>query len=180
MTDETVGGDGADSPDAEIAEIQHTMKTDFRTYYRDQDMRDRYLELLKTREAAQSSPGSPDPDQTGPVTSFPDLAVRPAKQPTPVTLPPGPVGHGHVTAHPTEEIMANLEKVPEAAAMLKSWGADAAENVAYMARESTEILNALPPEDATALWGWLEDMSPAGQVKLYRHLADAGRARGTR
>ena len=73
MADETVGGDGADSPDAEIAEIQHTMKTDFRTYYRDQDMRDRYLELLNTREAAQSP--EPEADSAGASEADAELAA---------------------------------------------------------------------------------------------------------
>lgn len=48
MSEETEG------PEGEIAAIQHTMKHDNRAYRSDRVMQDRYLELLKTREATAS------------------------------------------------------------------------------------------------------------------------------
>ena len=51
--------DEADGPDAEIADIESTMRNDYRTYHRDPVMQGRYLELLKTREAT----ASPEPGE---------------------------------------------------------------------------------------------------------------------
>lgn len=51
--------DQSEGPEGEIAAIQHTMKHDNRTYRGDRGMQDRYLELLKTREAA----GTPEPGE---------------------------------------------------------------------------------------------------------------------
>ena len=213
-------GDGA----VEIAEIEQGMRSDYREYSRNPGKQERYLELLKTRDAA----GSPEPraasavdkeiavienriktDTRGYEADLPmqerytellgeqqrehakalAFAGKPEAPkhghydpPVSSTLPEGHSGHGHghAEARPVEEIMTELGTEPEAAALLKRWGADAADNTAYMAREATEILNALPLEEAQELQATVDAMTPGARAKLYAHLADAGRARVTR
>ncbi len=150
---------------AEIASIENRIKTDNRGYRGDPAAQARYLELLQERDSAPAAPAQAQPPGAKPSTP----------------LPEGHSGEGPFTALPTADVIANLEGAgAEMAAMVKDWGGDAETNVAYMVRESTEILNGLPVEDARELELAVEAMSPSAQVKLYRHRADAGRARGTR
>ena len=135
-------------------------------------MQARYLELIGEQQREAAAP-APEPD-------VPKDGHYHPPEPVSSTLPEGHSGEGHATALPVEQIMTELKTEPEGAAMLQRWGADAADNVGYMARESTEILNTMSLEDAQEVQALVDAMSPGARVKLYRHLADAGRAKGTR
>ncbi len=212
--------------DTTIAQIQETMKTDFRTYTNDSGMQEKYLSALQTREgtvAPTSTAGDWEiagiegrikHDNKGyrgdakmqaryrelletrrgeaPTSDAPKHGYdrRPeVAKPEPVTgfsrseVKPEPVvntGFGHSTALDTADIIAELQTEPEMASVLQGWGGDVDENVAYLAREATEILNAMPVNDARVLQTTVDVLTPRARANLYRHLADAGRARWTR
>ena len=162
----------ASALDTEIAHIQDRMRTDFRGYEGDPAMQARYLELLEAQEIEAAAPSPAAPKQGH---FQPPAARAPAR-----AASAAPAGGGHAEARPTADVMAEFATEPETAALLKGWGADAEANVAHMTRESTDMLNAMPLEDALEAQAFVDAMSPAGRAHLYRHLADAGRARGTR
>ncbi len=64
--------------------------------------------------------------------------------------------------------------------MMKAWGADARDNAGYAASEAVAILNSMSADSAASIEHVIDGMEPADYANLMRHLADAGRARGTR
>lgn len=157
----------ASAADVEISKIEDCIRSDNRGYQADPTMQARYLELLgeRNREAVSPSPDVAKPGQPA------------AKEPAPAVEPTPGV---NVTAHHIDTAIANFEAEPETAALLKSWGADARDNIRYATVESNEILNGLAPEAARTLFDAVEDLPLADYAKLMRHLSDAGRARKTR
>ncbi len=89
-------------------------------------------------------------------------------------------GDGHRSVAALEGVIEHFQGEPEPAAMMKSWGADASDNSGFAASEAVAILNSVSAEAAAAMEQAVDGMEPADYANLMRHLADAGRARGTR
>ena len=143
-------------------------------------MQNRYLELLQQQNVEAKTPLKFSPAVAPKQAQESAPPAGDTTRPFPDAAAPTGTGQGHAEARPAADILAELKTEPEMAAVLQGWGADAADNTAYMAREATEILNSMPVEDAQELQAYVDDMSPAGRAKLYSHLADAGRARHNR
>ena len=212
MTEESSGDTAAG-----IAEIENTMRTDFRSYERDKPMQTRYAELLSARDAGESPQAANPVDaelatiqqrmksdfggymndkpmqdrymalltEQGQVAAAPEsdaqnVGDHSTKHTVETAVQAGGPNVGTVELHNVKDMITNFEAEPETAALLKSWGADAEENVQFAAVESAEILNRLSPEAARSLFDAAEDLPAADYANLMRSLADAGRAKRTR